>query len=52
MDQDWQKQDEEERMQRELEALIEIDRAGLHEHAQFLAAELGLSKEFVAACAA
>jgi uncharacterized metal-binding protein len=42
----WQREIEQERLQRELEALQEIDRAGFHETAQFLATELGIAKEF------
>lgn len=45
---DWQQQQEleDERMRRELDALIELKRRGNDELADFFAAELGITKEF------
>lgn len=37
---------EEERLRLDLDALTEIDRAGMHQVAEFLALELGLSEQF------
>lgn len=38
--------EEQERMERELEALCEVYRTGLEDTATFLASELGLSQQF------
>lgn len=48
MSADWQQQVEleAERLQRELDALKQIDHAGMHDLAAFLAADLGITKEF------
>lgn len=41
-----QQEAEESRMRAELDALKELDRAGMHELAAFFAADLGITKEF------
>lgn len=45
-DERQQQELEEERMASELDALRRIEAAGLHDVAMFLAADLGLTKEF------
>lgn len=46
MDERQQQELHEERMQKELEALCELERKGMHELAEFFAADLGITKEF------
>lgn len=41
-----QKQFHEERQREELENLVKLEKAGMHEVAEFFAADLGLTKEF------
>lgn len=45
-DQQKQQDDEYERYTKCLAALVDIHKAGLHDHAEFLASELGLWHEF------
>ena len=41
-----QQEMEHDRMRQELAALVKLERAGMHEVAEFFAADLGLTKEF------